>query len=108
MRALARPLAMVLLLIGGLLLVSAPWVEAQGSVYVRPYVRSDGAYVPGHYRSAPDGNPYNNWSTQGNVNPYTGQLGTVDPYRTPFSSYGTSNPFLAPRQHCIPTYFKSC
>ena len=47
-----------------------------GDVYVRPYSRSDGAYVEGHHRSAPDGNSSNNWSTQGNVNPYTGRPGT--------------------------------
>jgi hypothetical protein len=49
-------------------------------VYVQPYVRSDGTFVQGHYRTAPDGNPFNNYSTQGNVNPYTGQAGTVNPY----------------------------
>ena len=36
----------------------APLAHAQygASVYVRGYVRSDGIYVPGHLRSAPDGN----------------------------------------------------
>jgi hypothetical protein len=52
-------------------------------VYVHPYVRSDGTYVQGHYRTAPDGNPFNNYSTQGNVNPYTGQPGTVNPHASP-------------------------
>lgn len=33
-------------------------------------------YVQGHYRSEADGNFWNNWSTKGNVNPYTGQPGT--------------------------------
>jgi hypothetical protein len=47
-----------------------------GSVSVRGYVRKDGTYVAPHYRSAPDGNFYNNWSTKGNVNPYTGEAGT--------------------------------
>lgn len=45
-------------------------------VYVRGYYRADGAYVPAHYRSAPDGDASNNWSTVGNVNPYTGVAGT--------------------------------
>ncbi len=44
-------------------------------VYVRPHVRSNGTFVDGHYRSYPDGNFYNNWSTWPNVNPYTGQRG---------------------------------
>lgn len=48
--------------------------------YVSGYTRSDGTYVQGHYRSTNDGNRYNNYSTQGNTNPYTGQQGTVSPY----------------------------
>lgn len=31
-------------------------------VHVRGYTRSDGVYVQPHVRSAPDGNPYNNYS----------------------------------------------
>lgn len=58
------------------LLASAAWSQ----VYVAPHVRSDGTYVPGHMRSAPDATPLNNYSTQGNVNPYTGERGTVNPY----------------------------
>lgn len=54
---------------------------AEAQVRVRPHVRKDGTYVPGHYRSQPDSNPYNNWSYPGNVNPYTGQEGRGDPYR---------------------------
>lgn len=48
----------------------------QRSVYVQPYYRSNGTYVQQHYRSYPDGNFYNNWSTYPNVNPYTGRRGT--------------------------------
>jgi hypothetical protein len=33
--------------------------------YVRPYNRHDGTFVPGHYRTNPDGNPYNNRSYLG-------------------------------------------
>ena len=49
-------------------------------VYVKGYTKKNGTYVQPHYRSNPDGNIYNNWSTQGNVNPYTGKAGTVNPY----------------------------
>jgi hypothetical protein len=56
-------------------------------VYVRPYVTYTGNYVGGHYRSAPDGNFYNNWSTYPNYNPYTGQQGyRLTPYQ-PYRSY---------------------
>lgn len=54
---------------------------SSGSHYVAPSVRQDGTFVEGHRRTNPDGNPYNNWSTQGNVNPYTGKAGTRNPYK---------------------------
>ncbi len=46
------------------------------AAYVRGHYRSDGTYVQPHYRSNPDGNPNNNYSHKGNVNPYTGKRGT--------------------------------
>ena len=46
-------------------------------VWVSGYVRpSSGTYVAPHFRSVPDGNFYNNWSTKGNINPFTGAAGT--------------------------------
>ncbi|MGH7963210.1 MAG: hypothetical protein ACRERD_15525 [Candidatus Binatia bacterium] len=44
--------------------------------FVNGYVRRDDTYVAPYYRSNPDRNFSNNWSTYGNVNPYTGQWGT--------------------------------
>ncbi|MFH1655777.1 MAG: hypothetical protein ABH954_04115 [Candidatus Omnitrophota bacterium] len=49
---------------------------AKADVYVRGYYRSNGTYVAPHYRSNPDGIGSNNWSCCGNVNPYTGEVGT--------------------------------
>lgn len=48
-------------------------------VWVRGYYRKDGTYVRGHWRSDPDGNPYNNWSFPGNINPHTGKIATGNP-----------------------------
>lgn len=56
--------------------------SASAQVYVQGYTTKNGTYVAPHYRSVPDGNPYNNWSTKGNVNPYTGQAGTKNPYES--------------------------
>lgn len=58
--------------------------------YVNGYYRSNGTYVEPHYRSDPNNNRFDNYSSQGNVNPYTGKSGTVDPYRVdpPSSGYG--------------------
>jgi hypothetical protein len=62
---------------------------ASAQVYVHGYTTKNGTYVAPHYRSSPDRNPYNNYSTVGNVNPYTGQAGTKNPYR----SYGSSGSY---------------
>lgn len=56
---------------------------ASAQVFHQGYYRQNGTYVQPHYQSAPDGNVFNNYSTQGNVNPYTGQPGTVNPYAPP-------------------------
>lgn len=52
---------------------------ASADQYVRGHIRQDGTYVAPHYRSTPDGSQYNNYSSKGNYNPYTGQQGTVQP-----------------------------
>lgn len=62
--------------------IGSPAFAHGGSVYVHGYTRSNGTYVAPHMRSAPDGNPYNNWSTIGNTNPYTGEAGTHQPRPT--------------------------
>lgn len=63
-------------------------------VRVRGYHRKDGTYVQPHYRSDPDGDRSNNWSTRGNVNPYTGERGTKSPYDNNMHSYGGRNSSL--------------
>jgi hypothetical protein len=68
----------------------AATTTASAQVHVNGYTKKDGTYVAPHYRSSPDGNPYNNYSTLGNVNPYTGQAGTKIPDSSPRpNSYGT-------------------
>jgi hypothetical protein len=47
--------------------------------WVRGYYRSDGTYVRPHYRTNPDGNPYNNYSFPGNYNPNTGKITPGNP-----------------------------
>lgn len=48
--------------------------------YVQPHTNSNGTYVQGHYQTNSNGTKLDNYSTQGNTNPYTGQSGTVNPY----------------------------
>lgn len=38
--------------------------SAANATYVHGYYRDNGTYVQPHYRSAPDGNSYNNYSYQ--------------------------------------------
>ena len=58
---------------------------ASAQVHVNGYTKKDGTYVAPHNRTAPDQTISNNYSTQGNVNPYTGKAGTVpdQPYAQP-------------------------
>lgn len=50
------------------------------SVQVRGYTKKDGTYVAPARRTTSDNNFRNNYSTKGNVNPYTGKAGTrVEP-----------------------------
>lgn len=68
-------------------------------VSVRGHIRRDGIYVPPHRRTSPNGSKWDNWSTVGNVNPYTGKHGTTDPLGTSFSSlptYAFTPPVLTP------------
>ncbi len=48
-------------------------------VYVSGYYRSNGTYVKPHYRTAPNNTNRDNFSTRGNINPYTGQPGYIKP-----------------------------
>jgi hypothetical protein len=60
-------------------------------VHVKGYYKSNGTYVQPHMRSNPDGNQYNNWSTKGNVNPYTGKEGTKNVDNSNNSTTNTNN-----------------
>lgn len=57
-----------------------------GDVYVNGYYRKDGTYVRPHYRSAPNHTVNDNFSTEGNINPYTGEPGTKprEPYNNDY------------------------
>ena len=52
---------------------------SQNSTMTNGYIKSNGNYVAPHYKTEPDKTTYNNFSTQGNYNPYNGQSGTKSP-----------------------------
>lgn len=57
---------------------------------VNGYYRQNGTYVMPHQRTAPNNNVYDNYSTKGNVNPYNGNVGTVNPYKS-YNTVPTNN-----------------
>ena len=67
------------ILIGLIVLTVSSFAASMATVSADTYVngsrRSDGTYVQPHHRSDRDGNPCNNYSHRGNVNPYTGERG---------------------------------
>ncbi len=81
----------IVLLVGVFLLLSA---SAFADQWVNGYMRKDGTYVQPYMRTTPNSNPYDNYSTKGNTNPYTGQKGYENPYDTykkPSYNYDDNN-----------------
>lgn len=73
--------------------------------YVKPHIRKDGTFVEGHHRSTPDSSRMNNYSSQGNYNPYTGQSGTVDPYQPRTNNYPST---FQPERRCVKDLYGNC
>jgi hypothetical protein len=70
---------------------------AARDTYVKPHYRSDGTYVPGHYRTAPNNTTTDNYSTSPNYNPYTGKQGTVERSAPPGVSQYQPYQYAPPR-----------
>lgn len=95
--------------------------KSGGSVSVKGYYRKDGTYVAPHMRSAPDGNPYNNWSYPGNTNPYTGKVAPGNPETyldnyynrkggtnsSPSTNISPNPPLIAPPASTTPIHINS-
>jgi hypothetical protein len=72
-----------------LVALAALCVQALADTYVNGYFKKDGTYVPGYYRSSPNGTNLDNYSTKGNVNPYNGNSGTkAQDYSSEAHNYG--------------------
>ena len=50
--------------------------NAFGDEYVRGHTTKDGTYVQPHVRTDPNQYKFDNYSSQGNSNPYNGERGT--------------------------------
>lgn len=51
------------------------------TVRVKGSFTKTGTYRQPSVRTSPNKTKLDNWSTKGNVNPYTGKKGTVDPFK---------------------------
>ncbi len=52
------------------------------TVRVRGYYKpSTGRYIAPHYKTTPNRTKFDNFSTKGNYNPYSGKKGTVNHYK---------------------------
>jgi hypothetical protein len=97
----------ILALVAALLVTFS--MSAAAQTYVDGYTRKDGTYVQGHWRSAPDHSPYNNYSYPGNTNPYTGRTatGNTDTYlQRYYNRWNSSSSYTAPR-YTVPSYPRS-
>lgn len=77
----------------GLLVAAAGAASAQ--IYHQGYFTRNGTYVAPHYQMAPNGTKLDNYSSYPNINPYTGQQGTVNPYAPPPVPQ-PYNPYVSP------------
>jgi hypothetical protein len=73
---------LVACVLGGMFAISAQnWVNG--------YTRKDGTTVQGYYRSDRNHTNHDNYSTSGNINPYTGSVGsTARDYSSEAYNYG--------------------
>lgn len=87
-------------------------VGLSAAVSVKGYYRKDGTYVAPHYRSSPNGTKADNYSTKGNVNPYTNKEGTKsadesakEPAKTQTAPESQPNANAAPAAKVDRTYW---
>jgi hypothetical protein len=79
MKNLIKLMLFALLMLGILIPVNGAY--ARSSHRVRGYIKKkSGTYVAPHWRTNPDKSKFNNYSTKGNYNPYTGKKGTKNPF----------------------------
>jgi hypothetical protein len=78
-------------------------------VSVKGYYRSNGTYVQPHQRTAPNYTRNDNYSTIGNVNPYTGKAGTLprDGYTTSKQTSSSSTSTYTNSSYTSSTYSSS-
>jgi len=64
-----------------LLLSLVAIAQTAPSTRVHGYVKKNGTYVAPYHKTKPDRTQRNNYSTKGNINPYTGKKGYKMPVK---------------------------
>lgn len=75
-----KKLFLILTLLIGVLSFSVS-AEARTTSVRGYYKPSIGRYVAPHYKTTPNRSRFDNYSTKGNYNPYSGKKGTANPYK---------------------------
>ena len=72
--------------------LSIPSTVNLNTTSVSGYTKSNGTYVQSHVRTMPNNTNWDNYSTKGNVNPYTGTSGSrARDYSTGANNYGAGH-----------------
>lgn len=66
----------VFAVITAVFMLSASSTPVDAASRVRGYTKSNGTYVQPYYRSSPNSSKFDNYSSRGNYNPYTGKRGS--------------------------------
>lgn len=70
-------------LVALIMLVGVGGMAEAKTVKVKSYYKpSTGRYVAPHYKTSPNKTKFDNYSTKGNYNPYTGKKGYTSPYKS--------------------------
>lgn len=92
----------IILAVALVVLISFLTVNLAEAGRVRGYYKQNGTYVQPHYRTNPDGDPYNNCSLPGNYNPNTGKITPGNPNRYLDRYYNRPSP----RSHSPYNYYQ--
>lgn len=78
-------------------------IPVNADQFVNGYYRKNGTYVQPHYRSRANYTKFDNYSTRGNYNPYTGQRGSQNPYNMSQYNYQPLPTYEIPKAKMLPT-----
>jgi hypothetical protein len=83
-------------------LLLAVGVASAADQSVKGYIRKDGTYVQPYHRTAPNNNLYDNYSSQGNTNPWMGKQGSEHNEFSNPPAYNQSSPLYTPPMYTPP------